>query len=71
MRHGNEGFILLDSLVCVFIVAVLTMLCAMIYKEIVNYDDGYIRYQEESNGRLADIFMSIESCEVCVIDESD
>lgn len=68
---NKKGFLLLDSLITVFITSLLCIMCYSIYAIMINYDDGYINYQQRSNDNLVNIFNEIYSCEACEIDESD
>lgn len=67
----KKGFLLLDSLITVFVTSVVCVGCYSIYKSIVNYEEGYTQYQNESNSRLVNVFNNLYECEPCVIDESD
>lgn len=69
MQRYDRGFILLDSLMTVFIVSCICILCFSVYKSIENYIEGYRMYQNMSNQRYEDIYLSFNDCEVCVIDE--
>lgn len=71
LRQTKKGFLLLDSLITVFVTSVVCVGCYSIYKSIVNYEESYIEYQEESNDRLVNVFNSLYECEPCIIDESD
>ena len=71
MSHMNKGFILLDSLLSVFIVSYICILCFSIYKSIIIYEDSYLLYQEKSNIHLDYIFSNYIYCEPCILDESD
>ena len=68
---SNKGFLLVDSLITVFITSLLCVMCYSIYQSIVAYDDGYRTYQEESNENLEYIYNSLWQCQECIIDESD
>lgn len=67
----KKGFLLLDSLITVFITSVVCVGCYSIYQSIVNYDEGYNQYQFKSNNKLVNIYNSLYECEPCIIDESD
>ena len=71
MSQSNKGFILIDSLMTVFIVSCICILCFSIYKSIENYIEGYLRYTEESNIRYEEIYNNLPECEVCEIYEYD
>ena len=68
---NKRGFLLIDSIINVFIVSLMCALCLGIYQAIVTYENGYISYQTNSNERLITIFNMICECEACIIDESD
>lgn len=72
MRHVNKGFLLIDSLITVFVTSLVCILCYSIFKADLNYQEGYANYQAESNDRLVSIFKDLNNCETCeVIDDSD
>lgn len=66
---NNKGFLLLDSLIAVFIVTAMSLISFSVYKAIVNYEDGYLLYKEEFNELLIDTYSSLGVCEKCVIEE--
>ena len=68
---SKKGFLLLDSLITVFVTSVVCVMCYMIFSSIVNYDEGYIEYQKRSNSNLEYIYNNLFYCEECEIDESD
>lgn len=69
---NNKGFLLIDSLITVFVVSALCIICYSMYQAIINYDNGYKQYQEESNNRLIQIYRYTYECEGCeIIDDSD
>lgn len=65
----NKGFLLLDSLVTVFVVSAICVLCLSLFKAIDNYEQGYISYQEISNNNLEIILSNTYTSEGCYIDE--
>ncbi len=69
MQRYDRGFILLDSLMTVFIVSCICILCFSVYQSIENYIEGYRMYQDMSNQRYEDIYLSFNDCEVCITDE--
>ena len=70
MRQLNKkGFLLLDSLITVFITSLVCITCYSIYHLIISYDDGYLKYQERSNNELEYIYNNTYECEACIIDE--
>lgn len=68
---SKKGFLLIDSLISVFVTSLLCICCYAIYQSMVNYNDGYVEYQNKSNTRLEHIYTDLYNCEVCQIDESD
>ena len=70
MRLSNEGFFLVDSLMAVFILSAICILCFSIYHLIGRYEEGYRHYQEQSNRRYEEILSQLNHCERCLIDES-
>lgn len=72
MQHMNKkGFLLVDSLITVFITSLVCVMCFSIYDVILNYEEGYENYQSSTNEEIEDILNNMWECEVCVIDESD
>lgn len=72
MRHVSKGFLLIDSLITIFICAIVSTLCYSIYMLNDKYVQGYKEYQDKSNERMHDILENLNECETCeVIDESD
>lgn len=71
MQRSDRGFFLLDSLLSIFIVSVICILCFTIYNLIEKYEEGYFSYQETSNERIESILNSLEECEGCLEDEYD
>ena len=67
----NKGFILIDSLLSVFIVTYICIICVSIYKVIENYNISYVDYQNNSNQVYEYIFDNLPICEPCILDESD
>lgn len=65
----NKGFLLIDSLITVFIVSIMALLCLSIYKSVVNYKEGYRLYKEETSNRLTYIYDDLGECEKCIIQE--
>lgn len=68
---SRKGFLLIDSIINVFIVSLMCSLVLGIYEAISTYEDGYHSYLENSNQRLIEIYGMLGSCEACLIDESD
>ncbi|MBO4918954.1 MAG: hypothetical protein J5365_02235 [Erysipelotrichaceae bacterium] len=71
MRRWSRGFLLIDSLLSVFIVVSICMLCFSIYKVIGRYSEGYELYQMTANGTYERIMNRLPDCEACQTDESD
>ena len=71
MRLSDRGFLLIDSLLAVFIVLCMCALCMTMYQVILRYEDGYEAYQERTNNSLTLLFQSLPYCEACTNDESD
>lgn len=71
MQRSNKGFLLVDSLLTVFIVSCICILCFSIYRLIERYDEGYVSYTERMNDYYVSVFNSYEYCESCEVDESD
>lgn len=72
MQHmNNKGFLLVDSLLTVFIITCMCLLCFSIYELILNYEEGYKKNNIATNEAYESIFNNLPICEECVIDESD
>lgn len=71
MRRSDRGFLLIDSLLAVFIVICMCALCMTMYQVILRYEDGYDAYRERTNDSLTVLFQSLPYCEACLDDESD
>ena len=71
MLRWNRGFLLVDSLLSVFIVASACMLCFSIYRLIDRHSQGYEQYQRSTNEAYERILNSLPDCEACQPDESD
>lgn len=68
---NKRGFLLVDSLINVFIVCCLSLLCFAIYKAYNSYTSGYENYQEEMSIFYEDTYNSLGVCEKCIIQEED
>ncbi len=68
---NKKGFLLLDSLLVVFITSLVCVTCYSIYHLIVKYEDGYIEYQTRTNYEYENIYKSLYECEACEIDDSN
>ena len=71
MSHTSKGFLLLDSLINVFIVSCLVTLCYTTYNLMVKYEQGYRQYESNETDRYERIFNELDECEVCEVDEPD
>ncbi|MBR4462132.1 MAG: hypothetical protein IKS51_06110 [Erysipelotrichaceae bacterium] len=71
MRPSNKGFLLIDSLMSVFIVICMCVLCMTVYQVILRYDEGFDAYHEKTNDFLTQLFQSLPYCEACIVDEPD
>lgn len=66
---NKKGFLLLDSLVSVVIVATLCLLCASTYQNVSNYYDGYHTYKNRMKEEYENIYSMLGVCEKCIIEE--
>ena len=71
MRLSNKGFFLIDSLLCVFILSVICILCFSLWNMIDAYDRGYEEYVQRSNISYEQILSQMNRCEGCQAYESD
>ena len=67
----NEGFFLLDALLCVFILSWVCILCFSIYHLIDAYDRGYEEYGDRSNITYESILAPLNHCKTCEVHEPD
>lgn len=70
-KQNKKGFLLLDSLISVFVTCLVCGACYSIYNLMLKYDEGYVEYQKQSNENLEEIYWNISDCEECIIDESN
>lgn len=68
---NKKGFLLIDSLISVLIVCNLTLLCFSIYQSIIKDHKVYENYVENDNVFYKDLYMNLEYCEGCSLNESD
>lgn len=71
LLKSKKGFLLIDSLITVFVTSLVSITCYAIYQSIYNYEIGYREYQNISNDEILNIYQSMYQCEACVVDESD
>ena len=71
MRRCTDGFILIDSLVAVFLVTCICAMCFSICKASGAYTEGYDSYRKISDLNYERIYRSLEECEGCGLHESD
>ncbi|MBQ6477955.1 MAG: hypothetical protein IJI44_01170 [Erysipelotrichaceae bacterium] len=71
MHRWNRGFLLVDSLLSVFIVASICLFCFSIYQAIDKYAQGYKQFQKRTNETYEHILNQLPDCEACQTDESD
>ena len=65
----NKGFLLVDSLISILVVSSIAIVCVSVYSSLVNYENGYLLYKDETNSRLEAIYSEMGECEKCVIEE--
>ena len=68
---NRKGFLLVDSLICIFILLAFSSLVLSIYTIIDKNTDSYERYNQRMNDRLDNIYMHDVSCEGCILDDVD
>lgn len=68
---NKKGYLLIDSLIVVFITSILCFMCYQIYLSISNYETGYQEYQKNSNDYYRELYNNLSNCEACIIDEFD
>lgn len=71
MQQNNKGFLLVDSLISVFVTSLVCVACYSTYHLIVKYQDGYEDYQTLSDEHLLDIYNNLYECEPCEIIECE
>lgn len=62
---NKHGFLMLDSMVVVVIVAALAVLCISFYSTYGKYQETVNNYYEKTNERLIEIYNKTEKCEAC------
>ena len=68
---NKKGFLLVDSLMTVFIVTSISVLCIGIFRLIDKYEYSYTKYQNESNERLEIMINEQVICEGCLIKDDN
>ena len=68
---NKKGFLLIDSLIVVFITSILCFMCYQIYLSITNYENGYQDYQNNTNEYYKELYNELPKCEACTINEFD
>ena len=71
MYRWSRGFLLIDSLLSVFIVASICMLCFSIFQVIGKYAEGYEQYRMTTNQTYERILNGLPECRECRADDSD
>lgn len=66
----NKGFVLIDSLLCVIIASLLTILCLTYFKQEEVFYENYQEYQKQIQSRYYDVFKQIGKCELCQIKDT-
>lgn len=65
----SKGFLLIDSLICVAVISLMSVLILNIYDAINNYLKGYELYKVESNLEIIGIYDELGECEKCTVEE--
>ena len=65
----TRGFLMIDTLLCVFISCLISLLCYSLFFLNSSYLVSYDEYQEEINGEYELIFQNLGECEECVIQD--
>lgn len=68
---NKKGFLLIDSLVTVFVTSLVCVTCYSIFHSIERYEEGYTQYQTRSNINLEYTLKNMWQCQECELDESD
>ena len=71
MRQHSKGFVLIDSLVAVFLITCICSICFSLYRSQERYREGYERYRKLSDLHYEEIYCSLEECTGCSLSESD
>ena len=68
---NSKGFLLLDGLLVVAITINICLMCFSIYRVISKDEESENSFKRQENDFYYELFISLEDCEVCRIDESD
>ena len=66
---NKRGFLLVDSLVSLFVVSSVCLLCVNIFYLLDKYYDGYSNYLDKDNEFYDDLFSFGLDCTVCVVSD--
>lgn len=67
---NNKGFLLIDSLICVIIVSLISVLVLSSYRTISNQEDVYKEYLKRSNEEYEIIYRGLKDCIRCQTKDS-
>lgn len=71
MLRTTKGFLLIDALINVFVVASLSLLCFSLSKQLISHEEGFQKYKNRMNEHLVEIYNGFYECQGCALDESD
>lgn len=66
---NKKAFLLIDSLICLIVVSCVSALCIYTYQVLDEYDENYKLYYEDINEEYSNIYLSLEECEKCQVEE--
>lgn len=66
----NKGFILTDSLLCVIIASLLSIICLVSFKQENIFRENYKEYQIQMKEDYERIYQRIGDCNLCIIKDS-
>lgn len=66
---NRRAFLLVDSLVCLAIVASISFICFYTYERFDKQDEVYKMYYEKTNEEYKGIYKSLPECVKCQIEE--
>ena len=68
---NKKGFLLVDSLISIFILLAFSSLVLSIYTILDKNTNSYEKYNQRMNDRLDNIYMHDISCKGCILDDVD
>ena len=67
---NNKGFLLIDSLICIFVVVSVGLLSISLYQMINKNEIIYEEYNKQSNEEYEILFNNLKECKCQIIEDS-